>query len=441
MFLKNRSLKQKIVIQLFLGSVVLISLFSYVSFSLLEDLMYQNVDSDLESKKEEILKLSEDKDLLEDIKIFNNDKYGIIVLKDGQVVYKNIKNDPVLDKNINALVKNLENEEIKNVKIEKNVYRLIYVKLPDYQVLIAKNVNGIISVIEKYDDILITLYIVTILLLNGFIYYTVDKNLKNIDRLSEDIENVSVVDLTPIDSNKYSEEFKKIIQTFNNLLNTVKELYQKQKDFIVVLSHEIKTPLTTIITDIDITLRKDREKEEYIKTLKNIHEISLYILSIFQILNKLYKTKELFYPDIKQVNVDKVVKEVLSIFSQKIKEKNLKVELDFDKNLTIQTDEVMFKEILQNIISNAVNFNKQNGTIKIKAYEENSTVKLTVSDTGVGIEEDKLEKIFDEFYKSENSEGLGLGLSIVKLYSNILGIKINIKSVVNQGTTVELTIA
>ncbi|MGC9005974.1 MAG: sensor histidine kinase, partial [Sulfurihydrogenibium sp.] len=248
-------------------------------------------------------------------------------------------------------------------------------------------------------------------------------------------------DLTPIDSNKYSEEFKKIIQTFNNLLNTVKELYQKQKDFIVVLSHEIKTPLTTIITDIDITLRKDREKEEYIKTLKNIHEISLYILSIFQILNKLYKTKELFYPDIKQVNVDKVVKEVLSIFSQKIKEKNLKVELDLDRNLTIQTDEVMFKEILQNIISNAVNFNKQNGTIKIKAYEENSTVKLTVSDTGVGIEQDKLEKIFDEFYKSENSEGLGLGLSIVKLYSNILGIKINIKSVVNQGTTVELTIA
>ncbi|MGC8868832.1 MAG: hypothetical protein ACP5P7_04135, partial [Sulfurihydrogenibium sp.] len=154
MFLKNRSLKQKIVIQLFLGSVVLISLFSYVSFSLLEDLMYQNVDSDLESKKEEILKLSEDKDLLEDIKIFNNDKYGIIVLKDGQVVYKNIKNDPVLDKNIDALVKNLENEEIKNVKIEKNVYRLIYVKLPDYQVLIAKNVNRIISVIEKYDDIL-----------------------------------------------------------------------------------------------------------------------------------------------------------------------------------------------------------------------------------------------------------------------------------------------
>ncbi|HEV09629.1 MAG TPA: ATP-binding protein [Sulfurihydrogenibium azorense] len=124
-----------------------------------------------------------------------------------------------------------------------------------------------------------------------------------------------------------------------------------------------------------------------------------------------------------------------------MKEKNLKVELDLDKNLTIQTDEVMFKEILQNIISNAVNFNKQNGTIKIKAYEEKSTVKLTVSDTGVGIEEDKLEKIFDEFYKSENSEGLGLGLSIVKLYSNILGIKINIKSVVNQGTTVELTIA
>lgn len=439
--MKSNSLKFRLTIQLLAISIILLSLFSFTSYFMLESLVYDNIDSEIEKRKHIIERLIQQKDLMDDIDVFKDYDIEIIIYdKDGKLIYKTIHDLNTTEK-LYEITKKLKENTIENIKIGKDTYRLMHFTMDNYHVIIFKNMNRAIKILDTYNDILILLYFLTLIFTNGFIYFVVDKNLKNINKLYNDIKEISILDLKPIDSNKYSKEFKEIIEIFNKLLNHIKESYKKEKDFVMILSHEIKTPITTILTDIDITLRKNREKKDYIEALKNIRELAIYMLNIFNVLKNLYLTKENFYPDYKTVNLNQVIDRVLKMFENQIKEKNLSVFVDVEEDLTIQTDEVMFQEILQNLISNAIKFNKPSGKLVIKAQKEENKVKITISDTGIGIKEEDLKNIFDEFYKSYNSEGLGLGLSIVKIYSDLLDIKVNIQSQEGLGTSVELILS
>lgn len=439
--MKSNSLKFRLTIQLLAISIILLSLFSFTSYFMLESLVYDNIDSEIEKRKHIIEKLSQQKDLMDDIDVFKDYDIEIVIYdKDEKLIYKTI-HDLNTTKKLYEITKKLKENTIESVKIGKNTYRLTHFTIDNYHVIIFKNMDRAIKTLDTYNDVLVLLYFLTLIFTNGFIYFIVDKNLKNINKLYNDIKEISILDLKPIDSNKYSKEFKEIIEIFNKLLNHIKESYKKEKDFVMILSHEIKTPITTILTDIDITLRKDREKKNYVEALKNIRELAIYMLNIFNVLKNLYLTKENFHPDYKTVNLNQLIERVLKMFENQIKEKNLSVFVDVEEDLTLHTDEVMFQEILQNLISNAIKFNKPSGKLIIKAKKEENKVKITISDTGIGIKEEDLKNIFDEFYKSYNSEGLGLGLSIVKIYSDLLDIKVNIQSQEGVGTSIELILS
>ncbi|MFN4306092.1 sensor histidine kinase [Sulfurihydrogenibium azorense] len=439
--MKINSLKLKLTIQLLFISILLLSVFSFTSYFILENLIDSSIDSEINKKKSIIEKLIQQKDLIQDIDILKDDDIEIVIHdKNEKVVYKTI-HDLNTTKKLYEITKKLKENTIESVKIGKNTYRLTHFTIDNYHVIIFKNMDRAIKILDTYNDVLILLYFLTLIFTNGFIYFIVEKNLKNINKLYNDIKEISILDLKPIDSNKYSKEFKEIIEIFNKLLNHIKESYKKEKEFVMTLSHEIKTPITTILADIDITLRKERKKEDYIEALKNIRELAVYMLNIFNVLKNLYISKENFYPNYKSVNLNQVINKVLKMFESDINEKKLSVFIDVDESLNIQTDEVMFQQILQNIASNAIKFNKHSGKLTIKSQKEGNNIKITVSDTGVGISKQELKNIFNEFYKSYNSEGLGLGLSIVKIYSDLLDIKVNIHSQEGEGTTVELILS
>ncbi|MFN3788434.1 MAG: hypothetical protein ACK4SW_08555, partial [Sulfurihydrogenibium azorense] len=200
--MKINSLKLKLTIQLLFISILLLSVFSFTSYFILENLIDSSIDSEINKKKSIIEKLIQQKDLIQDIDILKDDDIEIVIHdKNGKVVYKTI-HDLNTTKKLYEITKKLKENTIESVKIGKNTYRLTHFTIDNYHVIIFKNMDRAIKILDTYNDVLILLYFLTLIFTNGFIYFIVEKNLKNINKLYNDIKEISILDLKPIDSNK-----------------------------------------------------------------------------------------------------------------------------------------------------------------------------------------------------------------------------------------------
>eukprot|EP01028_Stygiella_incarcerata_P000685 TRINITY_DN11054_c0_g1_i7.p1 TRINITY_DN11054_c0_g1~~TRINITY_DN11054_c0_g1_i7.p1 ORF type:complete len:280 (-),score=-50.32 TRINITY_DN11054_c0_g1_i7:171-1010(-) len=204
-------------------------------------------------------------------------------------------------------------------------------------------------------------------------------------------------------------------------LRPMKEALRLLEDFLKDLIHDLNTPATSILLNSKL-LRRRGDFEE-------IERIELSAKSI----SSLYKNLELITPNemakSEDVSLEELVNakiEILHKLYPKIKfNKNM-------ENLIIKSNKNALDRIIDNLLTNACKYNKKNGEVNISTKNR----KLIIEDTGIGIKDVK--KVFQRYYK-ENETGLGIGMSIVKQLCDILDININITSVIDKGTKIELT--
>ncbi|RXJ79240.1 HAMP domain-containing sensor histidine kinase [Arcobacter sp. F2176] len=203
-------------------------------------------------------------------------------------------------------------------------------------------------------------------------------------------------------------------------LRPMKEALRLLEDFLKDLIHDLNTPATSILLNSKL-LRRRGDFEE-------IERIELSAKSI----SSLYKNLELITPNemakSEDVSLEELVNakiEILHKLYPKIKfNKNM-------ENLIIKSNKNALDRIIDNLLTNACKYNKKNGEVSISTKNQ----KLIIEDTGIGIKDVK--KVFQRYYK-ENETGLGIGMSIVKQLCDILDININITSVIDKGTKIEL---
>ncbi|WP_321538771.1 sensor histidine kinase [Flavobacterium piscinae] len=135
-----------------------------------------------------------------------------------------------------------------------------------------------------------------------------------------------------------------------------------------------------------------------------------------------------------------MVLDTLSRYSDKIEAKKITVITHFDDDIYVESDNYLLSIIIENLISNAIKYNKHNGHITIKLSSASGHILLSIEDSGIGISDENMEKIFLPFYRLHSTEypsikGNGIGLSIVKRLCDILNIKIVVKSKLNNSTT------
>lgn len=214
----------------------------------------------------------------------------------------------------------------------------------------------------------------------------------------------------------YLNEEKKKLQL---ALNKLKKLESKQKHFINNITHEFKTPLAIIQTQIDlITLYHD--DLNMVKTAKEIAQKEIKRLD-FMVLNAIELSKlekYEFEKNIQSLNIKKILKDLCKSMSFKANKYNIQIITDLnDAYINCDLEEIL--KIFINLIDNAIKYNKVGGKIYIRNYDKNNKLIIEVQDTGIGISnEDKL-KVFDPFYvvdknRSKKFSGTGLGLSLVK---------------------------
>jgi two-component system sensor histidine kinase BarA len=251
----------------------------------------------------------------------------------------------------------------------------------------------------------------------------------------------------------YSEELKKLNEELENIIVKRTEQLEKERKkaveansakdrFLANISHEMRTPLTPIIgfTKNLITNIKDAE---VVKKLKIIKEAGEKLLNLTDELLKFVKLdKYEINIEKEEINLREFFNNIYEFTKNRAEVKNLKYEINLDENLPeiIYFDNMKLYEIVINIIQNAIKYTDKGFVLVEIAYENNSLI-FDVYDSGIGIPKEKLEHIFEAFEQVNiQSEGIGLGLNIVKRFVKSLNGKINIDSFVGKGTHLNIVL-
>jgi len=272
----------------------------------------------------------------------------------------------------------------------------------------------------------------------------IDKVLKSIKKITNTANEIYVSDLTKvIPEAKYSDEIQDLVDAFNNMIKRLKNGVDTLEQFNSDVSHELKTPLTVIKGEIEITLNKERDSKYYKKSLQTIENETEQIQKIVDNLLLLTKyTHENIKQTFEPVNIHDCIISSLDKFTQQLKEKNIKVDI---KNLEPSQKEgnlTLLNSIFTNLIDNAIKYSNPNTQINISLHQdEENKVYFILQDQGIGIPQKLLEKVTDRFYRADQSrnkkvKGFGLGLSIVKNSIDLHNGTFTIDSIENKGTTV-----
>ena len=223
---------------------------------------------------------------------------------------------------------------------------------------------------------------------------------------------------------------------------TQEKLIQKQKsDFFANASHELKTPITVMQGFAEVLMNKEGMDENSKKQLGRIYKECLRLGSLISDMLMLSKIESGEAPKrvISEICLEELAKEVLYGLSEKASNRNVTATIEGSATLT--ADQAMIFELIQNLVSNAIKYNKDGGKINVSFEETENGVILEVKDTGIGIEKEHLPRLCERFYRVDKSHskrigGTGLGLAIVKHICAICDAELSIESVFGIGTTV-----
>ncbi|MFW6134780.1 MAG: sensor histidine kinase, partial [Elusimicrobiota bacterium] len=236
----------------------------------------------------------------------------------------------------------------------------------------------------------------------------------------------------------YLDKKDEIIILFNDITK-FRKLDKLKKDFVVNVSHELKTPLTAIkgyVETLDEEI-KSKQSKHYINILKRHTNRLINIVEDLLLLSEL--EEETIEIEFKKANLKQIILDIAKVYEQKIKSKSLQLKIEIQDDLPeVEADPFKIEQMLINLIDNAVKYTEQ-GEIKIEAHSAEDNIEIKISDTGIGISSDDIERIFERFYVADKSRsrkmgGTGLGLSIVKHIVILHNGKINVNSTPLKGT-------
>jgi two-component system OmpR family sensor kinase len=295
------------------------------------------------------------------------------------------------------------------------------------------------------DFLIILIFSGPILLLVSVLggYFILTRVLQPMKSVVQTAKKITAEDLSlRIEANNQKNEIGQLIITFNEMISRLERSVSQIKQFSSDASHDLKTPLTVIRGEIDITLRKNRPKAEYIKTLTSVREEAKKLERVIDNLLFLSRIDSRDYQrSYEKVQLDEILLDVFEKITPLANEKEVAYVLEIIERVSMQGDPILLSRLLMNLMDNAIKYTPPGGQIKISLKNTREKTRFTIQDTGIGIPESALSYIFNRFYRvdqsrSQRNEGAGLGLSIVKKIADIHQAEIDIHSQLNEGTTV-----
>ncbi len=263
---------------------------------------------------------------------------------------------------------------------------------------------------------------------------------KPLKEITDATNKVATGDFNIILENKREDELGDLIDSFNKMTRDLSSIEILRNDFIADISHEFKTPITSIEGYTKLLAASDnQEKDEYtdiiLQETKRLSTMATNILTINKLDHENIVNSEEF-------RLDEQIRKSVLLLENKWSLKDIELDLQLDE-VKIQGNKSLINQIWINLLDNAIKFSPQNGLISLELIENKDKCKFIIQDQGVGISKEDQDRIFEKFYKadkSRNTEGTGLGLSIVKRIVDLHNGKIELFSKIGEGTRISVVL-
>jgi len=290
----------------------------------------------------------------------------------------------------------------------------------------------------SFPGIIVTLFVLTRLIAG--------KSIRPIEKVIATAEKMTQTNLNHrIELPYHQDELYRLSVTINALLDRMQEAFQREKQFTADASHELKTPLAVVKGTLEVLVRKPREKEHYETKIQFcLKEINRMARLIDQLLLLARYESNKMNPHREGVILSVALDSVTVRLQPIALEKEILFKVFGTENAFVAADPSMLEIILENILSNAIKYSPPRSMITITMERKSSSLACSITDQGIGIPEEKLNAIFERFYRVDESRnsgtgGFGLGLSIVKKLADLQQIKVSVTSREKIGTTFTLT--
>jgi two-component system, OmpR family, phosphate regulon sensor histidine kinase PhoR len=362
----------------------------------------------------------------------------------------------LLSHSINILARNLQ-EIVKTQEMQRDRLSTLIENMGSALILIDN--RGYISLINKtykeIFDVIPESYL-------SQLYYNAIEH-KEITNLIEELfmteQNIKRQLLLPIGiERRYFEvfgspiigthnEWKGVLLVFHDITE-LKKLEQMRKDFVANVSHELKTPITSIKGFSETLLDGAMKEQETLEAfLSIILKESDRLQTLIQDLLDLSKIEQHdFQLELENIDILSLLDEVKTMLQGKADQKNISLKIVSDTSQQfVKGDYYRLKQVFINLLSNAINYTGPEGYVEMGVKADNDKVYIAVKDTGIGIQQDEVSRIFERFYRidrarSRNSGGTGLGLAIVKHIVEAHKGTISVQSIVGKGSTFTISL-
>jgi signal transduction histidine kinase len=270
----------------------------------------------------------------------------------------------------------------------------------------------------------------------------VGASLSPLKRLSLAVSQVSAKDFKlPIEPRDLPREVVPVAERLKRTLQQLQDAFAREKRASADISHELRTPLAALTTTLEVALRKERTPESYRQTLDDCRQIARQISHLVErMLMLAWLDSGVDRIQSEAVSIDQLVQGCAAVGKPLAEAHGLHFQVSSEKSLTAYTDPDKLREVVMNLVHNAIEYNQPGGEVEILTRSGIAGgVVVEVRDTGIGIPLELHEKIFERFYRgdpSRNAAGVhaGLGLAIVKEYVDRLGGQLSIESAVGSGS-------
>jgi signal transduction histidine kinase len=290
---------------------------------------------------------------------------------------------------------------------------------------------------------LIAIGVVTFLLTTIGGYVLVGLGLSPLRRVTAAVSRVSPRDFKlPLPADEpLPRELAPIRDRLQQTLDQLRAAFEREKQAAADISHELRTPVASMLTTVEVALRKPRSADEYRQTLEDCRGVARQMRHLVERLMALARLDAGFDKlRTRPIDVGELVEECAALVRPLAGERGLDVRAHCPKPVVWTTDSDKLREVLINLLHNAVQYNRPAGSIDVRAEAADGWLDVQVHDTGIGISKEAFGHIFERFYRADPSRHAselhaGLGLSIVKGYVNLLGGTITVESQMGHGST------
>lgn len=263
--------------------------------------------------------------------------------------------------------------------------------------------------------------------------------LKPLKELSSAIEEIGGNDLSNrVEIQGRQDEIGRLARSFNHMMDKVSASFERQKRFSASAAHELKTPLATILVNLEVLeLDGKTSPDRMEKVLTIVKANTERMIRLVEDLMRLTSDKD---HEMEEVELSEVFAITLYELSPLIRKKDLTVSIENTPDISLTGSRVMLYRVMSNLLENAAKYNREHGSISIVTGRDDNGVTVKIEDTGIGIPEEALPHIFEPFYRVDQSRsravgGAGLGLPLVKDIVEKHGGEVTVKSAAGEGTT------